>query len=220
MSPMARTLARRAPLLLLSLALVACETAPPGSKECPHGICYRPSHQILPSHIKRIAIRPVENRTQQFGLEDKLTLRIRDEFLRDGQYQITPENQSHGVVVVILTRYILVPTQYDAVLAPTTYKLRVLADLQFVDRTKNQILWEEPNLEGVQTYTASTLAGGITEEQARELIWDVLARDVVTRTVEGFGSVTGRSRREISGEAPPNQPEPALPSRPVNPNPY
>ncbi len=183
-------------------------------------VIYKPAHQILPAHIGKIAIRPVINKTQQFGLEDKLTLAIRDEFLRNGEYRILPETLADGVVVVTLTRYILIPTQYDSVLAPTTYKLRVLADLQFIDRSKNRILWTEPNLEGIQSYSASTLTGGITEEEARELIWDVLARDIVTRTVSGFGSVSGRSQREISGEAPPNQPAPALPTKPVNPNVY
>lgn len=180
---------------------------------------YKPADQILPAHIKKIAIRPVINKTQQFGLEDKLTLRIRDEFLRNGTYSVAPETMADGVVVLTLTRYILVPTQYDSVLAPTAYKLRVMADLDFVDRTKNQILWTEPNLEGVQTYTASTLTGGITEEQARELIWDVIARDVVTRVVKGFGSVSGASKRDIDPVAPPHEtPTPTV--KPVNPTPY
>jgi len=183
-------------------------------------VIYKPAAQILPQHINRIAIRPVINKTQQFGLEDKLTLRIRDEFLRNGQYKIVPESESDGVVVVTITRYILVPIQYDSVMTPTAYKLHVLADLQFIDRETNTILWTEPNLEGVQTYTAPTLAGGMTEEQARELIWDVLARDIVTRTINGFGTVSGASKRGISSEPPPDQQQPALPSKPVNPNPY
>jgi len=183
-------------------------------------LVYQPAQQLLPPHINAIAVRPVTNKTQQFGLEDKLTLRIRDEFLRNGQYRILPENAADGVVVLTIKRYLLVPTQYDTVLTPTAYKLLVTADLQFVDRTANTILWTEPNLEGVQTYTASTLIGGITEEQARELIWDVLARDVVKRTVRGFGSVTGASQRRIP-EPPANQAgTPALPTKPVNPNPY
>ncbi|TBR24652.1 hypothetical protein EPO15_03630 [bacterium] len=203
----------RLPLLLAAAGLLA---ACGGAGD---DMIYKPADQILPPHIKRLAIRPVINKTQQFGLEDKLTLRIRDEFLRNGQYSVAPETMADGVVVVTLTRYILVPTQYDSVLAPTAYKLRVMADLDFVDRTKNQILWTEPNLEGVQTYTASTLTGGITEEAARELIWDVIARDVVTRVVKGFGSVSGASKREVDPTAPPHETQ-APPSKPVNPTPY
>ncbi len=181
---------------------------------------YTPRKQILPAHIKRIATRPIINKTQQFGLEDKFILRIRDEFLRNGLYQIVPEPEADGLVLVTIKRYILIPTQYDSVLTPTAYKLRVLIDIDFIDRTNNTILFREPNLESIQTYSAATVAGGITEEQARELIWDVLARDIVKRVVEGFGSVTGASQRSVSGDAPPNQQQPVLPSKPVNPNIY
>ncbi len=198
-----------APALLLGAAACAGDD-----------VAYRPTPQILPQHISRIAIRPVINKTQQFGLEDKLTLRIRDEFLRDGRYPLVPESNADGLVLVTLKRYILTPTQYDSVLTPTAYKLIVLANLDFVDRTTNTILWSEPNLEGIQSFTASTLKGGITEEQARELVWDVLARVLVKRTVEGFGAVTGASQRQITGDAPPGQEAPKLPTSPFNPNPY
>lgn len=199
------------PIVLVSALLAACAG---------EDVIYKPAPQILPQHIGVLAVRPVANKTQQFGLEDKFTLRIRDEFLRNGRYKISPESDADGVVVFIITRYILTPIQYDSVMTPTAYKLRVMGDLQFVDRHTNTILWTEPNLEGIQTYTASTLAGGMTEEQARELIWDVLARDTVKRTIDGFGSVSGRSRRDISGEPQPNQAAPALPPKPLNPNPY
>lgn len=195
-----------------ALALAACGA--------PDDMSYRPAPQILPSHIKRIAVRPVVNKTQQFGLEDKLTRRILDEFLNDRRYGILPEQNADGVVICTITRYILTPVQYDAVLTPTVYKLRILTNLQFLDRASNTILWEEPNLEGTLIYSAPTLIGGKTEEQAREQIWDLLARDVVTRVIEGFGSVTGSSQRGITSEPPPNQPKPILPAKPVNPNPY
>lgn len=211
---MDRIARRIAPLAVLALA-----AAFSGCAET-EGMIYKPRHQLLPSHISGIAIRPVTNKTQQFGLEDKLTLRIRDEFLRDGSYQILPEADADGVVVVTVTRYILIPIQYDSVLTPTAYKLRILVNLTFVDRTKNTILWTEPGLEGIQTYTASTLQGGITEEEARELIWDVLARDIVKRTVEGFGAATGRSEREVSGTTPPSEGAPPLPPKPILTNPY
>ena len=207
-----RTKTLRRLALLAQLGLQGCAT---------EDISYQPARQILPPNIKSIAVRPVVNKTQQFGLEDKLTLRIRDEFLRDGQYRITPEDSADGVVVFTIKRYLLTPTQYDTVLTPTTYKLLLTGDLQFIDRSANTILWTEPNMQGVQTYTAPTLAGGITEEQARELVWDVLARDIVTRTVQGFGAVSGASKRLIPEPPPEQQSGPAgPPSPPVNPNPY
>ncbi|MBI4051159.1 MAG: hypothetical protein HY400_01500 [Elusimicrobia bacterium] len=175
-------------LALLSLFLLSC-----GGPD----VTYRPAPQILPMHIKKLAVRPFLNKTQQFGLEEKLTLRVTDEFLRDGQFPVVPEGQADGAVVGEITRYILTPVQYDANLVPTVYKLDVIINLQFIDRTRNVILWTEPNLRGIQNYAAPTLPGGMTEEQAREAIWNILARDIVKRTVKGFGEATGISEKKV-----------------------
>ena len=208
---------KRDSALLLGVAAIAAILA-----ACGQDVAYRPTPQILPSHIQRLALRPVVNKTQQFGLEDKLLLAVRDEFLRDGRYPLVPEPEANGVVWITITRYILTPIQYDATLNPTTYKLRILIDLQLVDKSTNQALWEERNLEGALTYPASTLAGGLTEEQAREQIWSVLAKLVVKRVIDGFGAVTGTSERRITGEAPSTEPvaKPPEPLAPVVPRPY
>lgn len=202
---------RLIPLVLIALA-AACGT----------DVAYKPTPQILPQHVQRLALRPVVNKTQQFGLEDKLMLRVRDEFLRDGRYPLVPEPESQGIVWITVSRYILTAVQYDATQAATAYKLRILVDLQFVDKSTNQILWEEKNLEGILSFPAQTLRGGLTEEQAREQIWDILARNIVKRVVDGFGSVTGTSERRITGDAPSTQPaaKPDEPLKPVISNPY
>ncbi|MBI5245843.1 MAG: hypothetical protein HY923_01580 [Elusimicrobia bacterium] len=200
---------------LLPLALLL-------SAACGTDVAYKPTPQIIPQHVQRLALRPVSNKTQQFGLEDKLMLRVRDEFLRDGRYPLVPEPESQGIVWITISRYILTAVQYDSTQAATAYKLRILVDLQFVDKSSNQILWEEKNLEGILNFPAATLRAGLTEEQAREQIWDILARNIVKRVVNGFGSVTGTSERRITGEAPSTQPaaKPDEPLKPVISNPY
>jgi hypothetical protein len=189
---------------------------------CGQDIAYHPAPQIMPSNIKKVAIRLAINKTQQFGLEDKFTLAIRDQALRSGQYPIVPEDDADGIVQVTIQRYVLTPVQYNATLIPTAYKLRVIIDLAFIDRGTNQVLWDEKNMEGIQTYPASTVPGGLTEEQAREQIWDSLSRDVVTRVVQGFGAVTGTSQRRVTGDAPSTAPavQTEKPIAPVNQNPY
>lgn len=201
---------------LAFLALIALTAA------CGTDIAYKPTPQLLPAHVQRLALRPIVNKTQQFGLEDKLLLRVRDEFLRDGRYPLVPEPESQGIVWITVTRYILTAVQYDATQAATAYKLRILVDLQFVDKSTNQIIWEEKNLEGILSYPATTLRGGLTEEQAREQIWDILSRNIVKRVVEGFGSVTGTSERRSTGEGYSTQPaaKPETPLKPVIANPY
>ena len=202
---------RYLPLALLALA-AACGT----------DVAYKPTPQIIPQHVQRIALKPIVNKTQQFGLEDKLMLRVRDEFLRDGRYPLVPEPESQGIVWITISRYILTAVQYDSTQAATAYKLRILVDLQFIDKSTNQILWEEKNLEGILSFPSSTLRAGLTEEQAREKIWDILSRNIVKRVVDGFGSITGTSERRITGEAPSTQPNVKLdePLKPVIANPY
>jgi len=178
---------------LAALALGACSTA---------NITYRPAEQKLPQHIKKIAVRPFINKTPQFGLEEKLTLKAIDEFLKNGEYALAPEREAQGIVVGEISHYILTPIQYDVNLVPTVYKLNVIISVRFLDKSANRYLWEEPALQRSQLYSAATLPGGLTEEAARESLWEVLAKDIVKRTVEGFGAATSASQKKIP-HAPP-----------------
>lgn len=172
------------------------------------GVIYNPSAHILPSHIKRLAVVPFANKTQQFALEDKLMLKINNKFLTDGTYKITSEKEADGLLSGTINRYIHIPVAYDSNLVATQYKLDVVVHIQFIDRSVNQVLWEEPNFVGSIAYPAATLPGGLTEEQARELVWDQLTDKILKRTIQGFGSVTGESERRIAPQEPPKE-EPA-----------
>jgi hypothetical protein len=162
-------------------------------------IVYNPAAQKLPQYIKRIAVRPFANKTQQFGLEEKITLKVIDEFLKNGEYAISPENAAQGVIVGEINHYILTPIQYDVNLVPTVYKVNVIASVRLLDREYNRYLWEEPALQVTKVYSAANLPGGMTEEQAREFLWEILAKDVVLRTVQGFGAVSSASEKKLPG---------------------
>jgi hypothetical protein len=184
---------------------------------------YAPNPILLPGHIRRIAVRPIVNQTQFFGLEEKLRLRVEDEFIRDGRLPyVNSESDADGVIVTEITRYIKEPISYDANHVVEEYKLWVLIDLRFIDRVNNVVLWEEPRLEQEYRYFVETRPGGVTEDEARELLWELFARDIVKRTIEGFGSVSGASERKVSGDAPPAPPEVPPPPKPriAPPSPY
>lgn len=197
-----RNMRKLIPAVLAAASLSACSTG---------NITYRPAEQKLPQHIKQIAVRPFVNKTPQFGLEEKLTLRTIDEFLKKGEYALAPEASAQGVVVGEIVHYILTPIQYDVNLVPTVYKLNVIVSAKFLDRNANRYLWEEPALQAVKMYSASTLPGGMTEEYARESLWEVLAKDIVKRTVEGFGTATSASQKKIPQYQPPAEGQPAAP---------
>ncbi len=183
-------------LILPLLLLCACASIE-------DDIYYKPNAQILPQYIKKIHVRPFINRTEVFALEDRLTISVVDEFLNNGLYSIVNESQADGVLAGEIMRYILLPVQYDTQLVPTVYRMEVLLNLRFIDKTTNETIWQEPGLVQVYTYSASTLPGGMSEEQAREKLWANFAKMIVKRTIQGFGSVQTQTRQTIQSN--PNQ---------------
>ena len=161
-------------------------------------VVYTPQAQIMPQHIKKIAVRPILNRTEVFALEDKFYNELYDTFLRNGMYQIVAENNgAQGVVVTTISRYLNVPIQYDSHLIPTVYRMDIWLDVVFMDATTNTPVWREPAFLGTQIYAASTLPGGMTEQQARDIIFEKLSKDIVKRTVDGFGSVRSENKKKV-----------------------
>lgn len=172
---------------------------------------YDPAPQILPEHIKKVYVKPIINNTNQYGLEAKFTNAIVDEILRDGRLSLvnSPE-EADGIVAGTIKRYILQPLTYDANMVTEQYKLWIIVSVSLVDRENNVTLWTEPNLEGIQIYLDSTrrasavgagstdsMSEGMTEEEAREIIWEKISRDIVKRTIKGFGSVSSASERKV-----------------------
>ena len=170
-------------------ALAACAS---------EGAVYKPQAQIMPQHIKKIAVRQILNRTEVFALEDKFYNELYDEFLRNGTYQIVSENaDAQGVVATTISRYLNVPIQYDGQLIPTVYRMDIWLDVVLIDKSTNAPVWREPALLGTQIYAASTLPGGMTEVQARDVVFEKLSKDIVKRTVDGFGSVMSENKKKV-----------------------
>lgn len=178
------------PLLLPLLFLMGCPYA------------YTPSATIMPQHIKKIGLRPIQNKTAFFGLEDKMTLRLQEEFTKGGQYPLVSEDLADGILIAEIDRYINEPISYDENLIVQEKKMWVLVNTYFWDKIQNKIIWSEPNLQSIHRYVVETRPGGITEEEARGIIWDKLARDIYKRTVEGFGSVSGALEKNIPQSGP------------------
>jgi hypothetical protein len=86
-------------------------------------------------------------------------------------------------------------------------------NVRFIDRKNAVTLWEEPRVEQEYRYFVETAPGGRTEEEARDALWDLFARDIVKRTIEGFGSVTGASARKVPTETLPPK-DATTPARP------
>ena len=167
---------------------------------CPYK--YSPSPILLPQHIEKLGLRPIKNNTTFFGLEDKFTLRLQDEFTRGGRYPLVGEELADGILIAEIDRYFNEPLSYDENLIVQERKLWMIVNIYFWDKVQNKIIWAEPNLQGIQRYFVETKPGGITEEQAREIVYDKLARDIYKRTIDGFGSVTGELQKKLPQSGP------------------
>ncbi|MFH1259356.1 MAG: LptE family protein [Elusimicrobiota bacterium] len=166
---------------------------------------YTPQPQFLPQHVRAISVKNFTNRTVNFGLEEKLSLTIINQFIQDGRVQVANEGNADGMLSGEINRYILEPLSYDANHVVEEYKLWVLVNVTFTDLSNNQALWTEQNMEAETRFFVVSKPGVIvqTEQEARETVWDYLARDIVKRTIEGFGSVTGASERKVPGQQAP-----------------
>ncbi len=159
-----------------------------------------------PPSTTTVAVRIALNKSPQFGLEDKLTSAIRDEALREGRFPVVPEGKSDRIILVIIQRYSVQPAQYDSNLNPTAYKLRLGVDLQLLDGKGKQVIWQERDMDGVQSYASATLPGGLDEPGAQALIWDALSRDIVDRVARGL-SVPPKPAPEAKPPAQPQTPQ-------------
>jgi len=128
-----------------------------------------------------------------------------DEVLRDGRLSlVNTESEANGVLSITIRRYILQPLTYDVNMVAEQFKLWIIVSVSLIDRENDVTLWTEPNMEGIQIYkditnrnTDVSMGDGMSEEEARTIIWEKLSRDIVKRTIRGFGSVTSVSERKV-----------------------
>ncbi len=143
---------------------------------------------ILPDHIKTMAVNTFKNATIEYGIEEKLTLAVSDEFLRDGRLDIAGQQQADALLTGEITQYVLEPVSYDEQDIIEEYKVYIIVDLVFKDLTTDTVLWEERAMEGSVNYFVSSKAGELveTEDEAQDRLVDDLALDIVRRTIEGW----------------------------------
>ncbi len=163
------------------------------------GCSYVPT-EVLPEYIHNIYIPVFVNKTSKYGLEDKLTEAVIDEFLRDGKLGVTNKSEADGMLLGEIVEYRLEPISYDANNVVEQYKLWVVVNLTFWDLKKNEILWRDyrhsvnggyqGGIEEYVRYYVTSQAGEVveTEEEAQDRLVQTLSEDIVKRTAYGWKS--------------------------------
>ncbi|MDR1926322.1 MAG: LPS assembly lipoprotein LptE [Endomicrobium sp.] len=181
--------------VLLSVFLVSCLSV------------YNNVVQTLPENVRKIYVKPFINTTTQFGLEAKFTSEVIEEIISDGRLSfVNTEADGDAILTVTIVRYVLQPLTYDVNMLPEQYKLWVVASVSLIDKYNNVPLWTEL-IEGIHIYKDIIksrcnynvdMFDGMTEEDAREILWQKISRNIVRRIVKAFNSVTSMSEKEVS----------------------
>jgi hypothetical protein len=140
--------------------------------------CYGFSGSTLPPHLRTLRIHPVENRTLESSLPDKITQGLADGFRQ--RSNLRPVNQGGDAELFgVLSQYSHAPqsTAGDRV---STYRVDVLLQVLFIDRVKGDTLYRDERVPGYGFYAPER---GETEETARQRAVENLVKVVLDNTV-------------------------------------
>ncbi len=102
---------------------------------------------FLPVYIKRIGIPLFTNSTTVFNLDQRVTDKVRSEFIGRGKYTIVPEQTGVDAVLIgTITSVTLTPVALNQQQQATRYALAMNGSVEFKDLQANKTLWTNPSM--------------------------------------------------------------------------
>jgi hypothetical protein len=139
----------------------------------------------LPSHIETVYVTPIENRTTQFGLTQTFTDKLLESVRRDLGVQLAAEAEADATIVAELTRYTDTAMNFQGVedvgAAVFQRRVSIVAQVQIIDRSKNEVIWNGTGVIGDGEYSPADPAGESTGQ-------DVALDNLVQKIVDGAQS--------------------------------
>jgi hypothetical protein len=139
----------------------------------------------LPSHIETVYVPPIENRTTQFGLTQDFTDRLLEAVRRDLGVQLAAEAEADATIVAELSRYSDTAMNFQGVenvgAAVFQRRVSIVAQVQIIDRSKNEIIWNGTAVSGEGEYSPADPAGETTGQE-------VALENLVQKIVDGAQS--------------------------------
>lgn len=169
--------------MLCGSALLALLIAPLG------GCGYSFSGSSLPGHLRTIAVPVLANESLDATIADEVTRSLTDRFLEDNRLKIAGESRADCVLQGTVKEYERKVYSYDAAQTPEEYIVVVTIAVVLKDRIKNRDLWSDERLQATATYAAEESTAEddpdlTAEEEARLEALELLAQDVLARTLE------------------------------------
>jgi hypothetical protein len=127
----------------LSLAIVMLAVL--SQVSCGYSLAGRGS--FLPAYIKRIGIPLFTNSTTVFNLDQRVTDKVRSEFIGRGKYTIVPEQTGVDAVLIgTITGVTLTPAAFNQQQQATRYALAMNGSVEFKDLHTNKTLWANSSM--------------------------------------------------------------------------
>lgn len=133
------------------------------------------------SSIKSIAVERFDNRTAEFGLEDKMTDQIIDAFIADGNLKVVEKEYADAVLHGTLTRYerrAYNPNENDVV---DKYSVQMYFDISLTNPTTDSLYWNT-TINQMGIYSLDTQ----TEEDGQRQAISLLVEDIINRTTQSW----------------------------------
>lgn len=139
----------------------------------------------LPSHIETVYVTPIENRTTQFGLTQTFTDKLLEAVRRNLGVQLAAEAEADATIVAELTRYSDTAMNFQGVedvgAAVFQRRVSIVAQVQIIDRSRNEVIWNGTGVMGDGEYSPADPAGETTGQ-------DVALDNLVQKIVDGAQS--------------------------------
>lgn len=134
----------------------------------------------LPSHIETVYVPPIENNTTQFALTQTFTDKLLEAVRRNLGVQLAAEAEADAMIVAELSRYSDLAMNFQGVedvgAAVFQRRVSIMAQVQIIDRSKNEVIWNGTAVSGQGEYSPADPAG---ESTGQEVALDNLVQKIV-----------------------------------------
>lgn len=131
------------------------------------GCPYSFSNQ-LPNHLKTVAVPLLEDKTFEFGLKERFTNSIIDQFMQSNVLKVTDLQHADSVFKGVIKSYKKQASSYDSDEKVKAYEIVIKIEIEFKDLKKDKIIYKNSNY----TARAQYNIGGSEEEAKNVLVSD------------------------------------------------
>ncbi len=111
-----------------------------------------------------------------------------EQFVNDNRLTVVGEKEASSILLGTVTHYEHKVFSYSAGEVAQEYEVTIKVAVEFKDVSNGRIIWKDGGLVGSARYFAVEMAGqpAQTEQEGRKPAIEFLAKDILTRTVEGW----------------------------------